>query len=160
LIYIEKRGIDMKNITKNSKKHTSTHTDDSGILGNNFRSIGIAALSALLSLVLLTFIFSALSLLYSDPQKLISPLSIIALCLSSALGGFVCKKSSSFSSIAAGLLTGAILLIIYIFLSFAFKAPQPSDLTSVLSFRISVPLSSTIGAYLSTKHKARKRRRR
>ena len=150
----------MKNKNKSSHKHNNTRTEDVGSLGNNFRACGIGVLTALLSLALLAVILSAIALLYDDPNKLLFPLSVVALCVSSAVGGFIGAKKASLSPLLSGIFIGILLLVVYMFLSFVLKAPRASSFIHILSFRLSVPVMSTLGAYLSVKRSHKKKHRR
>ena len=150
----------MKNKNRSSKRHTTAQNDGQRKLGGNLRAIMFGVLSALLSLPLLSLILSFAALLCDDPNKLIFTLSTVALCISSVIGGFIAAKRSSLSLFTSGGLVGIILLGIYLLFSLSFKSPTASTFRHILCFRISVPISSVLGAYLTSKRSYKKKHKR
>jgi putative membrane protein (TIGR04086 family) len=117
------------------------------------------ALMSILSVTVMTPIFSALCLLFPDPSSLAYPCALIILYLSCAVGGFICSQRTrrhKGAALICGAMSGFCIFILFgivgIVLSLLkIKSPEGSNTVINVALKsISVP-SAFLGAYLTTK---------
>lgn len=131
-----------------NKKFRRNHESSDPTVSRLIKSIAIGFASSMALAVALSFIFSAISMSFKDPNRLIVGGSLAALFISAFFGGFITAKVNSSSALLCGLITGALLLVFILFCSFIFKSEKSATgIINILAYRISVPVFSIIGAY-------------
>ena len=141
---------------RNNKVHDERTKGFSGI----FLSAAKSALIALIISLILSVAISTALLFYTDPTSLVFPLSLAVLYLSSFFAGFLCMRRVGEGALICGIISGAILVLFYMFLSLLFPAESSSHHTIPLSFvlRALIVLFSVFGAY-AARHKTSKKRK-
>ena len=143
---------------KKQKAHKRTEHSE-GSVKKFIKSVVIGSISSMLIAVILSFVLSAVALAFSDPNEVISALSLSALILASFCGGFITLKMNSSSALACGLITGTITLLFCVFLSFIFpKGDGTANALGVIVFRAVIPITSLLGAYVALSKPKPKRR--
>ena len=116
------------------------------------KSIAVSVICA--AVLILVFTLAAFSA--DDPDALVKPLSLIALYISAAVGGFSCIKFCD-NGILSGVIAGAALALLVFILSFI-PAGTPSGRSTAVTALMYLALipAGTAGAFLGRK-KAKKR---
>ena len=147
---------------RSKKKHSHTKSADTPTIYKIFLSALKASLIAFTTSFLLALVLSAITVKASDPTALLTPLSLVALYLSSFVGGFFSVRDKSDSAITYGAASGALFMLLYkIFALFL-----PTEASDERKFFVSallhilIILFSCLGAYAALKMKKSKKRRR
>ena len=147
---------------RSRNKRSRTKSADTPHIYKIFLSSLKASLIAFAASFILALIFSVATLKTSDPTALLTPLSLIALYLSSFVGGFFSLRDKGDSPLAFGASTG-VLFMLFQKLSALFLpseyASERKFLTSAL-LHVLIILFSCIGAYVAMKMKKSKKRKR
>ena len=143
------------------KKHiTRKHQEFSeGSFRKFTKSIILGATCAMLTAAILSLIFSATAMAFSDPNEAITAFSLFALIIASFWGGFVALKLNASSALACGLVTGTLLLLVCVFCTFIFPSnTADTGVGSIILFRSAIPIASSAGAYVALSKPKKKRR--
>lgn len=143
------------------RKRTHRHTAEEGsspALLLQSSAVGMGA--ALLCAMLLLLLGSLLCLRSSDPSKLLLPLGLGALYLSSLLGGIVTVRRHKSAVLLCGALCGVLLLGFFWVLSLFFQAQDRFSLPLSLLLRALVAVFSILGAFLGQKRSSKRLRRK
>lgn len=116
------------------------------------------ALTLLVAIVLLLIFAFAASLL-SDPDKLLTPLALIALYITAFAGGMISSARSEYPFMAS-LINGAALLLVCVIMSFFNYSAAPSAYSVWISLicHLAVVPVSLLGAFIMIKSKDNQRR--
>lgn len=131
--------------TKSQKKRTISK---GGIIAPSL----FGAVSAILILICLLLVFSAVSLLCDTPSSLVPPLSYFAIFSASFFGGFIAiKKNKGRDAMLCGALCGTFtaLSLSLIFLAIGFFLSTKSSAAAWL-FRIAIIPSSIFGGIIAS----------
>lgn len=149
----------MKGKTTSKKARTATPRTlpKSGV----FHASIFGMTTGLICGMLLLLICSLICLFSQDPNKLISPLSVVCGILTYFIAGFAASKKKA-AAIPCGALSGAMVCIVFLIIKFVLD----DSLSSGISFpvealiRVSFIIVSILGALLGVNSTSKKRRRK
>lgn len=105
---------------------------------------------------------TAIAMRASDPDAMISPLSLFALYASAFFGGFFALRKNRSSALVCGSLSGAFLLLFFLVLSFFLRANSETHFPSLVAWllRIAMLPISAAGGFLGMSQKAKRHKKR
>jgi len=107
-------------------------------------------LLAFASAAVLLFIFTFIALNKQDPNEFLTPLSIIALYVSSVLCGYATSRFHRSAHIPISLFGGILYSFSIFVLSFLFKSNVETGNTSLWYLYLLIPLCSSIGGVIAS----------
>lgn len=149
---------------KNSHTHGSSDSDNqnrfSHILISAFFGIAIGMVCALI----LTVVGTLLCYSAKDPDALITPTALAVLYLSSMVAGFAAVRKNRSSALICGALSGALMMLLFLFCSIFLKGNAFSSFKFPLSLllRFFMIAAAILGGYIglcrkNISHRPRKR---
>ena len=147
---------------RSKKKHSRSKGGDSPLIYKIFFSSIKASLIAFATSILLALIMSTVTLKTSDPTALLSPLSLVALYLSSLAGGFFSVRDKNDPTLLCGAFSGVLFMILHKLTALFLPSEFASDRKFLVSalLHILIILFSCLGAYAAVRMKKSKKRRR
>lgn len=150
------------NHRKSARKSTSSQNEMQGGLIKALQSSLFGVGIALGFSLILMFVSAFICYSSSDPDKLITPLSLCSLYLPALAGGFAAVKKNKGSALACGGLCGALIVIILFFASLFLGSKAQASLSFPISLlvRALVILTSAAGGFLGLKKSSALHRRK
>ncbi len=131
-----------------------------GNLSGLLKSSLIGTGGGLLSCLLLLLIGTAICLCSANPHKIILPTGLAILYLCAIIGGFISARHHQCAPLPCGALCGALLLLVFLFVSFFLDEKNGHEFSLILSLllRALIPFFSILGARIGLKQKKIHRR--
>ncbi len=132
-----------------------------GNSGGIITAASFGACAGIISAVILLLLCTFICLPSEAPERLITPLAVISALIVYFLTGFCSAKKNS-AVIPCGVLSGAVVTVIFFVLSLFLKKELSANLTLFVSLliRLSFIALSVIGALLGVNTRTKKRKRR
>ena len=140
----------MKNKTSSKKKKSILNV----FSGNPFMASVFGALSGIISIAILTPVFSAIAQNLSDPDSFVLPFGMIISFVSYFLAGLLAAKLKS-AALPCGILSGVILQSLMFILSILIKGNYSAISSPILEtiLRIAFVFISVLGAVIAVNSK-------
>jgi len=122
-----------------------------------FLAVCKAQIPAILTGMILLFLFCLIAYNTTDPDSIILPLSMVAMLLSALAGGIAARRFSG-DGVIAGLASGVLTMVLYRVIT-ALPLPDAGVSTEyTLLLACLIPAASVCGAVIGKKKKSTKRR--
>ncbi|MBO5204305.1 MAG: TIGR04086 family membrane protein [Clostridia bacterium] len=149
----------MKSKIPNKKAHSSSSraTASAGVMRASLFGVATGTVSA----IILLLICSLICMLSSDPNKLISPLSVVCNILIYFIVGFAASKKKA-AAIPCGALSGGLMCIIFFLIALLLSDSISSNLSFPveLLIRLSFIVVSILGALLGVNSIPKRRKKK
>lgn len=153
---------------KSAKKRKNLHGTSNSDTQNSFSQIFISAFFGtaigVICALILTVVGTLLCYSAKDPDTLITPVAFAVLYLSSMVAGFAAVRKNRSSALLCGGLSGALIMLLFLFCSIFLKGNAPSPIKFPLSLllRFFMIVAAILGGYIglgrkNTSHRPRKR---
>ena len=144
-----------KDSKKRKRKADKGNTGAVSLVKGSF--IGLVV--SLCAVIVLWFVCSLAAYSYKDPDAILPVLAFCGVSVAAFVGGIVASKKHGEGGMVCGLLSGAMLAILLLFVSFAFGKEYSSEngMAAKLLIRLSAVLLSVLGGAVG-RYKRPKRR--
>lgn len=151
---------DKKRKRRSEKSGANTSGEGAGfgnVLRSSLKGLAVATIAA----VILLFVVSAIAYAGSDPDSVTMPLALAALYISSATAGFAAVKFNGSSALLCGVLSGLLLMILFIGISLFLNDSLSSEFSfpAALGLRAAMIIMSVLGGFIAL-HRPSKRKHR
>ena len=122
----------------------------------------IGSFIALVGVVIITFVISAILYQTEDPTKYIMPAAFSSLYISSLFGGFTASKLNKGSALLCGIGVGVILLLLTFVISLVIPNEHSSDygVLESLSLRAALAICPVLGAFIGVSGASKSKKRK
>lgn len=146
---------------KRMQRKKSRGGNDAGAL-SMLKSSLMGSVCSLVLMLVLALAFSAISYTRDDPDALLGALSFAVLYISAIVAGVITAKRIEKNALAAGALSGIMLVVVLFLISFCFGDTYSSGYSwgVIMGIRASAVAASMLGGFMgSHKRNTRKRKR-
>ncbi len=156
--FAEKRA---KSNAKKKVPHATPRESVEANVGATLKNALFGAFVAAVASVILLFIISAICYSTDDPDAFTTPLALVALYLSSIIGGFAAVRKNQSSALLCGAVCGVIFILFFLCVTLCFHGVMERSFSIPVAFAlrgVSI-LCSILGGFLGLKRKSSSRRR-
>ena len=125
-----------------------------------FKSSLIGFGAAVVSALVLWVVASLIAYACDDPDSVVGALGLSVIYLSALIGGFVAVRYNKKDALICGMLSGAMLTLLFFVISLLFEDNSSYSLLTELLLRGAMMLMSVFGAFAGLHRKDRRRKRR